>query len=85
MKFIIFILTLLFSVSSFSAPKNVDIDWTRKGLDIDFPAYKYQTRKIRSEYRSIERAPSRLTRKAFREMDRSINRSISYKINKIFN
>ena len=85
MKFIIFAMTLIFSIHSLAAPKPVDIDWTRKGLDIDFPAYKYQTRKIRSEYRSLERAPSRLTRQAFREMDRSINRSLSRKLNKIFN
>lgn len=80
-----FLLVLFFVVPAHADRKNVDIDWTRKGLDVDFPKYKYETRRLRSEYRNAERLPTRMTREGFRKIDKSINRSISRKMDKWFN
>ena len=85
MKILPIVLTLFFVIPAHAARKNVDIDCTRKGLDVDFPKYKYETRRLRSEYRNAEKLPARMTRQGFRQIDKSINRSISRKMDKWFN
>jgi hypothetical protein len=84
-KILAVIFSLFFVMPTYAARKNVDVDWTRRGLDVDFPKYKYESRRFRSEYRNAERMPKRLTRQGFRELDKSINRTVSRKIEKFFN
>lgn len=74
------ILTLFLSIffvnPAFADRKNVDFGWSKKGLSVDFPKYKYESRRLKSEYRKQERMPSKLTRQGFRNIDNSISRKI---------
>jgi hypothetical protein len=80
MKKIIFALIVIVmttpAFASSSSQNPVKLRWTSSGLQFSSPAYKYQTRQVRSEINRYERMPKQEVRKAFRNLDRNINNSL---------
>lgn len=79
------LLFLFFTNSALAERKNVDLGWSSRGLSVDFPKYKYGSRMLKSEYNKTLKTPKNMTRQGFRDIDKSINKTVSRKINKWFN
>lgn len=77
-------IALIIGTLSFSAQaadrKVIDVDWTKRGLKVDYPLYKYQTRQVNRQVRVAERMPNKIVKQSFRKADKAINK----KLNKMF-